>query len=207
MAASTHHSRRSVSTGVPPGPTRPPLSRVRRTTNRTSFGGGSGARARALLISGQPLFSSLHRAGVTVAYDMYQEIILQHYKAPKNFGRMDDPDLTGSESNPNCGDHLTFELKLDAERRAIEAVRFSGDGCAISIASASILTQKIAGRSLEEVRAITQDDVLKMVGIPLSPVRIKCALTGFAAFGRALHSGTPAADDAAVRSPGGTTST
>jgi nitrogen fixation NifU-like protein len=138
---------------------------------------------------------------------MYQEIILQHYKAPKNFGRMEGPDLSGEESNPNCGDHLTFELKLDAEHKSIESVRFHGDGCAISIASASMLTQKIAGRPLEEVRAITRDDVLKMVGIPLSPVRIKCALTGFAAFGRALHSGNAGTETSTAAWTGGTTST
>jgi nitrogen fixation protein NifU and related proteins len=140
-------------------------------------------------------------------YDMYQEIILQHYKSPKNFGHLDAPDLTGEESNPNCGDHLTFELKLDADRKTIEAVRFHGDGCAISMASASMLTQKIAGRSLEEVRAISRDDVLKMVGIPLSPVRIKCALTGFAAFGKALHSAAPESESPTGAWAGGTTST
>ncbi len=121
-------------------------------------------------------------------YDMYQEIILQHYRAPKNFGPMDAPDLSGEESNPNCGDRLTFELKLDADRRVVASVRFHGSGCAISVASASMLTQKIAGHPLEEVQALTRDDVLKLVGIPLSPVRIKCALTGFAALGRALAS-------------------
>lgn len=117
---------------------------------------------------------------------MYQEIILQHYKAPKNFGTMESPDLSGEESNPNCGDRLRLDLKLDASGQRVESVRFHGDGCAISVASASMLTLKIAGHSLDEVRAISQDDVLKMVGIPLSPVRIKCALTGYAALGRAL---------------------
>jgi nitrogen fixation protein NifU and related proteins len=131
-------------------------------------------------------------------YDMYQEIILQHYKAPKNFGNMDAPDLSGEESNPNCGDHLTFELRLDPARSRVEEVRFHGDGCAISVAGASLLTQRVAGRSLEEVRAISQDDVLKLIGIPLSPVRIKCALTGYAALGRALGARAPpeAATDA-----------
>jgi nitrogen fixation NifU-like protein len=142
-----------------------------------------------------------------VAYDMYQEIILQHYKAPKNFGPMEDPDLSGEESNPNCGDHLTFELKLDPEHKSIASVRFHGDGCAISIASASMLTAKLAGKTLDEVRTITQDDVIKMVGIPLSPVRIKCALTGFAAFGRALHSGPAGAETPTPSLTGGTTST
>ena len=142
-----------------------------------------------------------------MAYDMYQEIILQHYKAPKNFGPMDHPDLVGEESNPNCGDHLTFELKLDADHRALEAVRFHGDGCAISIASASMLTQKLTGLTLDAARQITRDDVVAMVGIPLSPVRIKCALTGFAAFGRALMSASVAAETGTVAPTGGTTST
>ncbi len=124
-------------------------------------------------------------------YDMYQEIILQHYKAPKNFGPMAAPDLSGEESNPNCGDRLTLDLRLDPSRSRVAEVRFHGDGCAISVASASMLTLKVAGRPLEEVRALTQEDVLKMVGIPLSPVRIKCALTGFAALGRALSAPLP----------------
>lgn len=121
-----------------------------------------------------------------MAYDMYQEIILQHYKAPRNFGPMERPDLSGEESNPNCGDRITVDLRLDPARQRIEEVRFHGDGCAISVASASMLTERLKGRSLAEAGALTQDDILAMVGIPLSPVRIKCALTGFAAFGRAL---------------------
>jgi nitrogen fixation NifU-like protein len=120
-------------------------------------------------------------------YDMYQEIILQHYRNPKNFGPLDHADLSGEESNPLCGDHIRIQVKLDAARTSIEDVRFSGDGCAISVASTSMLTAKLKGQSLEEAGHMTREDVLKMVGIPLSPVRIKCALTGFTAFGRALH--------------------
>jgi nitrogen fixation protein NifU and related proteins len=120
-------------------------------------------------------------------YDIYQEIILQHYRSPKNFGELPGADLTGEESNPNCGDHLTVQLKLDESKQTVAAFRFHGDGCAISIASASLLSGKIQGHSLEEVRKITRDDVLKLVAIPLSPVRVKCALTGFAALGKALH--------------------
>jgi nitrogen fixation NifU-like protein len=121
-----------------------------------------------------------------MAYDMYQEIILQHYRSPKNFGDLPGADLFGEEHNPLCGDRIEMRLKLGGDRRRVEAARFSGDGCAISVASASMLTSRLEGRPLEEVRAITRDDVLKMVGIPLSPVRIKCALTGFTALGRAL---------------------
>ena len=123
-----------------------------------------------------------------MAYDMYQEIILQHYRSPKNFGSLDRPDLSGEESNPLCGDRITLQLKLDEPHRTIDDVRFSGDGCAISVASASMLTVKLKGLSIDDAGRLTRDDVLKMVAIPLSPVRVKCALTGFAALGRALHS-------------------
>lgn len=122
-----------------------------------------------------------------MAYDMYQERILQHYRNPKNFGEMDHPDLSGEESNPLCGDHIRMDLRLDPSKSQITEVRFSGDGCAISMASASMLTQKLASQPLAAVEKLTQDEVLQLLGIPLSPVRVKCALTGFAALGRALH--------------------
>ena len=122
-----------------------------------------------------------------MAYDMYQEVILQHYRAPRNFGPMDGADRVGEESNPLCGDHITLRLKLDPATETIREVRFQGDGCAISVASASMLTEKIAGLTLHEAGRLTQEDVLKSLGIPLSPVRVKCALTGFAALGHALH--------------------
>ncbi len=123
-----------------------------------------------------------------MAFDMYQERILQHYRSPKNFGPLEGADLSGEESNPLCGDHITVQLKLDEARRGIAEVRFSGDGCAISVASASLLTEKLKGLSVEAAGKLSRDDVLQLVGIPLSPVRVKCALTGFAALGRALHS-------------------
>ncbi len=138
-----------------------------------------------------------------MAYDMYQEIILQHYRSPQNFGPLEAADLTGEESNPLCGDHIQMQLKLDAAHTLVEGIRFSGDGCAICVASSSLLTQKVKGMRLDAVEQLTRDDVLKLVGIPLSPVRVKCALTGFAALGRALH---PAAAPPAARAeaaPGG----
>ena len=119
--------------------------------------------------------------------DMYQEVILQHYRAPRNFGPLPDADRVGEESNPLCGDHITLRLKVDPATQKIDQVRFQGDGCAISVASASMLTEKVSGLTLEEAGRLTRDDVLQQLGIPLSPVRVKCALTGFAALGRALH--------------------
>jgi nitrogen fixation NifU-like protein len=124
-----------------------------------------------------------------MAYDMYQERILQHYRSPKNFGQLDHPDYSGEESNPLCGDHIRVDIRLDSGKGKVEEIRFSGDGCAISVASTSMLTQKLTGQSLEAVEKVTRDDVLQLVAIPLSPVRVKCALTGFAALGRALHPG------------------
>ncbi len=123
-----------------------------------------------------------------MAYDMYQEVILQHYRSPRNFGPLEGADLSGDENNPLCGDHITMQIKLDEARERIEDIHFTGDGCAISVASSSMLTQKVKGLTLAEAGKIGRDDVLKLVAIPLSPVRLKCALTGFAAFGKALQS-------------------
>jgi len=120
-------------------------------------------------------------------YDMYQEVILQHYRNPRNFGPLPDADRIGEESNPLCGDHITVRLKVDPASHTISQVRFEGDGCAISVASTSMMTEKVAGLTVEEAGRLTKDDVLQQLGIPLSPVRVKCALTGFAALGRALH--------------------
>jgi nitrogen fixation protein NifU and related proteins len=122
-----------------------------------------------------------------MAYDMYQEVILAHYRSPHNFGPLDGADRVGEESNPTCGDHITVRLKLDPARGKIESVRFEGDGCAISVASTSMLTDRLAGLSLDDASRLTGDDVLGALGIPLSPVRVKCALTGFVALGHALH--------------------
>jgi nitrogen fixation protein NifU and related proteins len=131
-----------------------------------------------------------------MAYDMYQERILQHYRNPKNFGQLEHPDFSAEESNPLCGDHIRMDIQLDPAKEKVAEIRFSGDGCAISVASASMLTQKLTGQPLAAVEKVTRDDVLQLVAIPLSPVRVKCALTGFTALGRALH-GTAASAEAA----------
>ena len=122
-----------------------------------------------------------------MAYDMYQEVILQHYRTPKNFGPLEGADRVGEEFNPLCGDHITLRLKLAPSGDRIQEVRFEGDGCAISMASTSMLTERLAGLTTVEAGKISQDDVLQKLGIPLSPVRIKCALAGYVALGRALH--------------------
>ena len=126
-----------------------------------------------------------------MAYDMYQEVILQHYRAPKNFGPLDGANRVGEESNPLCGDHITMRLKVNEATQKVDDVRFEGDGCAISVASSSMLTERLKGLSLEEANGLDRDSVMKMLGIPLSPARVKCALTGFVALGRALHPAPP----------------
>ncbi|MDQ6637669.1 MAG: SUF system NifU family Fe-S cluster assembly protein [Candidatus Dormibacteraeota bacterium] len=104
----------------------------------------------------------------------YREYILDHYKNPRNFGRLEQPDVSHEELNPLCGDVIGMDFRL-AEGK-IEDVRFHGRGCAISQASASLLTERLKGMPLEEARKISKEEVLEELGIEISPARIKCAL-------------------------------
>ncbi len=106
--------------------------------------------------------------------NIYQEELLDHYENPSNYGTLPDPDISHVEDNPLCGDQIRMDLLIEDDK--IKEVRFCGHGCTISLAAASMLTEKIEGKSLDEVKQLTKDDMLDMVGIPLGPVRIKCAL-------------------------------
>lgn len=106
--------------------------------------------------------------------DFYREYILDHYKNPRNYGTLENPDISYEEDNPVCGDRVRIDIKLEDNR--IADIRFQGEGCAISQASASILTEMVKGKTLEEVRQLSKEDLLKQLGISLGPVRIKCAL-------------------------------
>lgn len=106
--------------------------------------------------------------------DLYRENILDHYKHPRNQGTLENPDITYEDANPLCGDRLRMDFRI-ADGRIAE-VRFSGVGCSISQASASMLCERIEGRTLEEVKALTREDMLEMLGIDLGPVRLKCAM-------------------------------
>jgi nitrogen fixation NifU-like protein len=108
--------------------------------------------------------------------DFYREEILEHYTHPHHYGTLPDPDISHEESNPLCGDQIRFDIELDEAGGKIKDVRFSGVGCAISKASASMLSDLIVGKSLEEVKALDKDDLLEELGIDLGPVRLKCAL-------------------------------
>jgi nitrogen fixation protein NifU and related proteins len=109
--------------------------------------------------------------------DFYKEYILDHYRNPRNFGLLEAPDAAAEDLNPLCGDKICFQLRLDDQDRVAE-VRFSGKGCAISQASASMLSETLHGETLEEVARIPEERVLENVGIGISPARMKCAMLG-----------------------------
>ena len=106
---------------------------------------------------------------------LYREQILDHYKHPHNFGELDDADLEFEDTNPLCGDELRVQLRTDDEGR-IEDVRFSGQGCAISQASASMVSDEVRGMSPEELLRLDKSFVLELLGIDISATRMKCAL-------------------------------
>lgn len=108
--------------------------------------------------------------------DMYRDYILDHYKNPRNSGALPGATNSYHDTNPLCGDEITMSLLIADE--VVKDVRFEGKGCAISQASASILTEEIKGKTLAEVRAIDRQHILENLGIPISPARIKCALLG-----------------------------
>jgi nitrogen fixation NifU-like protein len=112
--------------------------------------------------------------------DFYREFILDHYKNPHNFGELADATHRYHDTNPLCGDEITMFLKIGADDR-VEDVSFSGKGCAISQASASILTDEVRGKTLDELKAIDRDHVIESLGITLTPARVKCALLGLKA--------------------------
>jgi nitrogen fixation protein NifU and related proteins len=110
--------------------------------------------------------------------DIYRELILDYYRHPKNFGKLEKYDISAHDTNPLCGDEVDIQIKV-GNGASIEDIRFSGKGCAISQASASMLTELAKGKELEWVKELSKDDILKMLGGPdLGPSRIKCALLG-----------------------------
>jgi len=108
---------------------------------------------------------------------MYRQRILDHYRDPQNYGTIKDPDVTYEDVNPSCGDEIQMYAVVDDEDEIVD-VKFDGQGCAISQASASLLTEKVKGMTVEEVRDLETDDIREMLGIELSPVRVKCAVLG-----------------------------
>lgn len=107
--------------------------------------------------------------------DFYRELIIERYKTPHFRGELEPNDITFEDDNPACGDHIRIDVRVDENQVVTEAV-FSGEGCAISLASADLLLESIIGKSIKVVKELTKEDILDMLGIELGPVRLKCAL-------------------------------
>jgi nitrogen fixation NifU-like protein len=124
---------------------------------------------------------------------MYREVILDHYKSPRGHGLIENADAQAEGQNPLCGDEVTISVKFAADGETIESVGFEGRGCAISQAATSMLTELVQGRSATEVAALPKEELLEEIGIPLTPIRLKCAILGLGVLKVALHKakGTP----------------
>jgi len=107
--------------------------------------------------------------------DFYRELIIERYKTPHYQGVLDPNDISYEDDNPACGDHIQIDIRLDENGVVTEAL-FSGEGCAISQASADLLVESIIGKNTEEIKSLGKEDVLDNLGIELGPVRLKCAL-------------------------------
>jgi nitrogen fixation protein NifU and related proteins len=123
--------------------------------------------------------------------DLYRDYILEHYRHPHNFGVLDTSTVSYEGANPLCGDRIT--MMLDVEDGIVKDVAFTGRGCAISQASASLLTDEIRGKPVAEVEKMTPDDLLDLIGVDISPARLKCALLSLDTVAHAL------AEDAASK--------
>jgi nitrogen fixation NifU-like protein len=116
---------------------------------------------------------------------LLREVILDHYKSPRNWGELEGANAHAEGTNPLCGDEQSVDLRIEDGR--IAAIRFRGHGCSISTAATSLLSESIEGKTIDEVVALGRDDMTELVGIQLSPVRLKCALLGLGVVKVALH--------------------
>lgn len=121
--------------------------------------------------------------------DLYREVILDHYKHPRNFGHLDKPSVKVEEGNVTCGDRIVIELKVKSEKlKVIDDIRFSGEGCAISMASASMLTEKVKGKRPDDIMKLESRDIIAMLGTTLTPSRTKCATLSLEVLQKAILS-------------------
>jgi nitrogen fixation NifU-like protein len=118
---------------------------------------------------------------------IYSEIILDYYRHPRNKGKLENPQIQARDSNPLCGDVIEIQMVLDGDSK-VKEVKYDGQGCAISQASASMLTEMIQGKTLDEIRKISKDDILSLIGGQLSAVRLKCALLSLKVMKTGLYS-------------------
>ena len=126
---------------------------------------------------------------------LYREVILDHYKNPRGHGVIAEPDAQAEGQNPLCGDEVSIAVEFEGD--TIADVKFQGRGCAISQAATSMLMDMVKGRTAQEVASMSRDELLEEVGIPLTPVRLKCAILGLGVLKVALHKskGTPLPDE------------
>ena len=124
---------------------------------------------------------------------LYRELILDHYKNPRGHGVMEDADADAEGMNPLCGDEVTIYVRFGEDSDTIDEVKFAGRGCAISQAATSMLTEMVQGKKASEVATLDKDELLDEIGIPLTPIRLKCAMLGLTTLKVALHKakGTP----------------
>lgn len=115
----------------------------------------------------------------------YRENLLDHYRNPRFHGQLEAPTVSREDLNPLCGDMIRIDLKL--EEGVVADARFSGHGCAVSQAAASMLLEEVVGKSVDEVAALSRDDMLALLGVPLSPARLKCALLSLGVLRAGLH--------------------
>ena len=116
--------------------------------------------------------------------DIYKQNILDHFKNPQNLGKIEDAEINSKEFNPVCGDQVEISVKL--ENSKVKDAKFRGQGCAISMASSSMLTEKLKGMSLEEVKQLTKEDITEMLGINLGIVRLKCGMLSLSAIKKGI---------------------
>ena len=128
---------------------------------------------------------------------LYREVILDHYKNPRGHGVIEGADAAAEGQNPLCGDEVAISVALGEDGETIDEIKFSGRGCAISQAATSMLTEMVQGRKASEIAAMPRDELLEEIGIPLTPIRLKCALLGLGVLKVALHKakGTPLPDE------------
>ena len=107
--------------------------------------------------------------------DLYAENIIDHFNSPRNQGEVKNPDIKQKGLNPFCGDQIEITVKLN-QKKEIQNIKFTGKGCSISQASASMLTELVRGKSIDQVKSLTKEDILDLLNIPIGPVRMKCAL-------------------------------
>jgi nitrogen fixation NifU-like protein len=126
--------------------------------------------------------------------DLYREVIIDHYKNPSYRGHLDPHDISFSDDNPLCGDHIQIDLRVD-DQGVITDARFDGHGCAISQASADLLVESILGKRVDDVKVMTKQHVLDMLGIDLGPVRLKCAMLSLKVLKAGVYGLGEAGDD------------